>query len=82
MIAVTLRSSESPSVLWSLVQLTILTLMLGLDKVALDMDAWRDGGVQWGVIGGYCLAALSHVTASSSARCELCTHWQWLVLRT
>lgn len=44
-------------------------LMVGLDEVAMDVDAWRDGGVQWGVIGVYCLAAFHHVNASSSARC-------------
>ncbi len=43
--------------------------MVGLDEVAMDVDAWRDGGVQWGVIGVYCLAAFHHVNASSSARC-------------
>ena len=63
MLAVTLAGSESPSVLWSLVPLAILTWWWGSTAwpwtwVLGVMEACY--GVQWGVIGTYCLAEFPH----------------------
>ena len=62
-LAVTLAGSESPAVLWLLVPLAILTWWWG----STDWPwTWVLGvmegcyGVQWGVIGTYCLAAFPH----------------------
>ena len=62
-LAVTLAGSESPAVLWLLVPLAILTWWWGSTEwpwtwVLGVMEACY--GVQWAVIGTYCLAAFPH----------------------
>ena len=63
MVAATLTGSESPVVLWLLVPLVLLTWWWGSTEWPWT---WVLGvmegcfGVQWGVIGTYCLAAFPH----------------------
>jgi hypothetical protein len=62
-LAVTLTGSESPAVLWLLVPLVILTWYWGSTEwpwtwVLGVMEACY--GVQWAVIGTYCVAAFPH----------------------
>ena len=63
MVAVTLAGSESPAILWLLVPLVILTWWWGSTAwpwtwVLGVMEACY--GVQWAVIGTYCVAAFPH----------------------